>query len=158
MRLRSERGSAVVEFLAAGTILAVLLFATIQLALLWAGRGAVETAAHFAARKFALNARTDIRTAQSAALAEASLLCRNRPGARWADAAMTKIDFSRNGRAGTLRHAVAGEAFQVRLTHWFELVVPWVDRVLYAVAPGEKTQIGNRYYLALKTTRWVTVE
>lgn len=158
MRLRSERGAAAVEFLAAGTILAFLLFAAIQLALLWAGQGAVETAAHFAARKFARNARTDVRMARSAALSEAVLACRNRPAARWADAAMTRLDFSRDGRTDALSRAGAGDAYQVRLTHWFELVVPWAGRILYSIAPGEKTRFGNRYYLALKTTRWVTVE
>ena len=60
-----------VEFLAAGVILGALVFSIIQCALLWAGQGAVETASHFAARKFALTARADCRRAKEAALAEA---------------------------------------------------------------------------------------
>lgn len=158
MRLRSERGAALVEFLAAGSVMILALFASIQLALLWAGRGAVETAAHFAARKFALNARTDIRAAHSAALAEASVICRTRPGARWTDTALTKIDVARDGGGPRPSRAAAGEAFSVRLTHWFELAVPWAGRILYAVAPCEKIRIGNRLYIALTANRRIVVE
>lgn len=158
MRRRSDGGAALVEFLAAGSATILVLFASIQLALLWAGRGAVETAAHFAARKFALNARNDIRAAHAAALAEASVICRTRPGARWTDAAMTKVDVARDGGGPKPSRAAAGEAFSVRLTHWFELVVPWAGRILYAVAPCEKTRIGDRHYLALTASRRIVVE
>ena len=60
------------EFLVGCSVLLLLAMGTIQLSLLWSGQGAVETAAHFAARKFALHARTDFRKAKAVALAEAS--------------------------------------------------------------------------------------
>ncbi|MGE5189683.1 MAG: hypothetical protein ACM3NF_06470 [Gemmatimonadota bacterium] len=147
-----------VEFLAGGIVLGALLFAVIQCALLWASQGAVETASHFAARKFALTARSDGRKAREAALAEALLLCRNRPGGGSATAAMTSVDFSRNGAVGTPVAVNPGDAYRVRLTHWVELVVPWVDRILFSLAPCPKARIGDRYYLGLRATRWVTVE
>ena len=146
------------EFLAAGSILLVLVFSVIQFALLWASQGAVETAAHFAARQFALSARTDSRKAKEAALAEASSHCRNRPGGKAVSASLTSIDLSRDdgdGRSSTPR---PGEAYRVRVTHWVELVVPWIDGILFAVAPVRKAAIGGKYYLALDATRWVTVE
>lgn len=146
------------EFLAVGIVLSTFVFSIIQCALLWAGQGAVETASHFAARKFALTARTDCRRAQEVALAEALLICRNRPGGQSAGAAMTSLDFSRNGTNGTPAKASPGDAYRVRLTHWVELAVPWVDRILFSLAPCPKTRIGNRYYLGLQATRWVTVE
>lgn len=147
-----------VEFLAAGIVLGALVFSIIQCALLWAGQGAVETASHFAARKFALTARTDCRKAREAALAEALLMCRNRPGGKSAATAMTSLDFSRNGTDGAPVQANPGDAYRVRLIHWVELAVPWVDRILFSLAPCPKTRIGNRYYLGLRATRWVTVE
>lgn len=147
-----------VEFLAAGSVLVVLLFSIIQFALLWASQGAVETAAHFAARKFALSARIDTRKAREAALAEASSLCRHRPGGRAASASLTSLDFSRGDGGGQSSGARSGDAYRVRVTHWVELVVPWVDRILFAVAPVRKTAIGGKYYLVLGATRWVTVE
>lgn len=144
--------------IAAATILFVLLFAMIQLALVWAGHGAVETAAHFAARKFAVLARTDCGKAKESALEEAARLCRNRPGGSWAGASLTSLDFSREGRGGSPARAHAGEAYQVRLTHWVELVVPWVNRILYEAAPVDKAILDKRYYLCIRSTRWVTVE
>ncbi len=146
------------EFLAAGTIFGAIAFCIIQCALLWAGQGAVETASHFAARKFALTARADCRKAREAALAEAMLMCRNRPGGRSAKAAMTSLDVSRNGSECAPAKASPGDAYRVRLTHWVELAVPWIDRLLFALASCPKTRIGDRYYLGLEATRWVTVE
>lgn len=147
-----------VEFLAAGIVLGALVFSIIQCALLWASQGAVETASHFAARRFALTARTDCRKAREAALAEALLMCCNRPGGKSAATAMTSLDFSRNGADGAPVKANPGDAYRVRLIHWVELAVPWVDRILFSLAPCPKTRIGNRYYLGLQATRWVTVE
>ncbi len=146
------------EFLAAGIVLGALVFSIVQCALLWAGQGAVETASHFAARKFALAARADCRKAREAALAEALLLCRNRPGGNSAKAMMTSLDISRNGTNESSVKANPGDAYRVRLTHWIELAVPWVDRLLFSLAPCPKTRIGSRYYLGLQATRWVTVE
>src|SRR5512143_4301382 len=100
MRTPNNKGTVMVEFLAAGIVLGALVFSIIQCALLWAGQGAVETASHFAARKFALTARADCRKAREAALAEALLICRNRPGGKSAATAMTSLDFSRNGADG----------------------------------------------------------
>lgn len=154
----SNRGAAVVEFLASATVVLFLLLALVQLAFLFAGQGAVQTAAHFAARKFALNARTDIRKAPSAALAEASQICRNRPGARWADASMTRLDVTEHNSGRARERAAAGQVFELHLTHWVELVVPWVDRILFAVAPGLKIRIGDKYYLAVEARRLLTVE
>ena len=146
------------EFLAAGLLLGAVTFSVVQCALLWAGQGAVETASHFAARRFAVAARADSRRAREAALAEAASMCRNRPGGRLANAAMTSLDFSRNGTEGVPLKANPGDAYRVRLTHWVELAVPWLDRVLYSLASCPKTRIGGRYYLGLQATRWVTVE
>ncbi len=147
-----------IEFLAAGILVGAVAFSAIQCALLWAGQGAVETASHFAARKFALKARADCRKAREAALAEAMLMCRNRPGGRSADAAITSLDLSRNGTDGMPARANPGDAYRVRLTHWVELAVPWIDRLLFSLASCPKTRIGGRYYLGLQATRWVTVE
>ncbi len=158
MRSPNNKGTAVLEFLAAGIILGAVLFSLIQCALLWAGQGAVETASHFAARRFALAARIDCRKAREAALAEAMLMCRNRPGGRSARAAMTTLDFSRNGTDGAPAKAIPGDAYRVRLTHWVELAVPWIDRLLFSLASCPKTRLGGRYYLGLQATRWVTVE
>ncbi len=147
-----------VEFLAAGIVFGALAFAIIQCALLWAGQGAVETASHFAARTFALAARTDCRRARETALAEAQLLCQTRPGGKSAAAALTSLDFSRNGNEAPPIKANPGDAYRVRLTHWVELAVPWIDRIMFSLAPCPKLRIGNRYYLGLQATRWVTVE
>lgn len=147
-----------IEFVAGAFLIGVLIFSLIQLAFLWAGQGAVETAAHFAARKFALNARTDLRTARTAALAEAASLCKNRPGGRWEGANITSIRFSLEGKEENAARAQAGEAYKVLLTHGVELTVPWVDRILFLLAPVPKTRIGEKYYLYLRAIRWVTVE
>ncbi len=147
-----------IEFLAAGLLLGTVAFSVVQCALLWAGQGAVETASHFAARRFAVAARTDCRRAREAALAEAVSMCGNRPGAGLANAAMTSLDLSRNGTEGVPLKANPGDAYRVRLTHWVELAVPCLDRVLYALASCPKARIAGRYYLGLQATRWVTVE
>lgn len=146
------------EFLVGCTVLLLLVMGLIQLSLLWASQGAVETAAHLAARKFALFARTDFRKAKAAALAEATSICLHRPGGRLGSAHLTSIDFSRQ-KTGTLpQSALAGEAFCLRLTHWVELCVPWVNRILFAVAPVKKATIQGQYYFLLQSSRWVTVE
>jgi hypothetical protein len=77
-----------IGFLIGSMVIAAMTFSIIQFAFLWAGQGAVETAAHFAARKFALNARADFRSAKASALAEASPM-QNRPGGKWESAALT---------------------------------------------------------------------
>lgn len=146
------------EFLVAGIALTFALFAIIQIALLLTGQGAVETAAHFAARKFAIHARQDFRKAREAALAEASAICRTRPGGRWEGSSITSVDFTCEDGGEASARTLPGEACCVRLTHGVELIVPWVNRVLYAVAPIRKARIGGRLYLFLQATRWVTVE
>jgi hypothetical protein len=145
------------EFLIAGAALSLLTLAVIQLSLLWAGKGAVDVAAHLAARTFAVAARHDFRKAREAAFAEAYRTCRERPGGTLGTAALTTLDITRDGRQGGGR-ASAGDAMCVRLTHGIELVVPWVDRILFALFPGKKVRLGDRHYLMVQTTRWVTVE
>ena len=147
-----------IGFLIGAAAFAAMTFSVIQFAFLWAGQGAVETAAHFAARKFALNAREDIRSAKVSALAEAAALCRNRPGGKWESAALTSLNFARNGEKDPGVRALPGDAYRIQLNHGVELIVPWIDRILYLLAPVPKVCIGNRYYLLLHATRWVTVE
>jgi hypothetical protein len=147
-----------IGFLIGTVAIATLTFSIIQFGFLWAGQGAVETAAHFAARKFALDARADFGKAKASALAEASSLCRNRPGGKWESAALTSLDFSRDGEDAHPARAFSGEAYRIRLTHGIELIVPWIDRILFLLAPGPKICIGKKYYLLLHATRWVTVE
>jgi hypothetical protein len=145
--------------LLAGTFLVgTVIFSIIQFAFLWAGQGAVETAAHFAGRKFALNAREDLQKAKASALAEASSLCRNRPGGRWESTTLTSIQFLLNGTEKAISQAQPGEAYKVRLTHGIELIVPWVNRMLFLLAPIPKVRVGDKYFLFLHSTRWVTVE
>ena len=146
-----------IEFLLAGVPFLLLLFTILQLSLLWMGKGVVDTAAHLAARKFARIARVDFRNARQAAFLEAYQACQNRPGGSLATVAMTTLDITRDGDRRTDR-ATAGDALCVRLTHGVELIVPWVDRILYFLSPGKKVRLGNRYYLMLQSTRWVTVE
>ena len=69
-----------IEFLLAGIPLLLLVMTILQLSLLWMGKGAVDTAAHLAARKFARIARVDFRNARQEAFLEAYRTCRNRPG------------------------------------------------------------------------------
>jgi hypothetical protein len=146
-----------VEFLLAGTVLLFLMLAVIQLSLLWAGKGAVDTAAHLAARRFARSAREDFRKAREVAFLEAFRICRERPGGSLGTVGLTALDITRDGeRGGGI--ASAGDAMCVRLTHGVELVVPWVDRILFALFPGKKLMLGERRYLMLQATRWVTVE
>ncbi len=145
------------EFLLAGIPLLLLLLATAQLSILWIGKGAVDTAAHLAARKFARIARTDFRKAREAAFAEALQGCRNRPGGSLGSVALTSLDITGGGDR-KIDRAIAGDALCVRLTHGVELVVPWIDRILFSLSPGEKIRLGGRYYLMLQSKRWVTVE
>jgi len=146
-----------IEFLVAGIPLLLLMLAIVQLSLLWAGKSAVDAAAHLAARKFARIAREDFRKAREMAFHEAFQVCRNRPGGSLGAAAITSIDVTRDGERGAER-ARPGEALCVRLTHGVELVVPWIDRILFTLSPGKKLRLGDRYYLMLQSTRWVTVE
>ena len=145
------------EFLLAGIPLLLLILAIVQLSLLWAGKSAVDTAAHLAARKFARTAREDFRKAREMAFLEAFQGCRNRPGGTLGSAAMTALDVTKDGAQGVNR-AEAGEALCVRLTHGVELVVPWIDRVLFVLSPGKMIRLGDHYYLMMRSTRWVTVE
>jgi len=146
-----------IDFLLAGIPLLFLMLAIVQLSLLWAGKSAVDTAAHLAARKFARVARDDFPKAREMAFLEAFQVCRNRPGGSLGSAAMTALDVTKDGDQGASR-AAAGEAVCVRLTHGVELVVPWIDRLLFTLSPGKKLRLGDRYYLMLQSTRWVTVE
>jgi hypothetical protein len=158
MPLRNDRGTAMIAFLVGTIVFSATMFSIIQFAFLWAGQGAVETAVHFAARKFALNARADFQKAKGFALAEAASHCRNRPGGRWGTSALTSVDFSRNGSDATPSPALPGDAYRISLTHGIELIVPWMDRILFLLAPVPKLQIGDKYYILLRATRWVTVE
>ncbi len=146
-----------IEFLLAGVPLLLLMLAIVQLSLLWAGKSAVDTAVHLASRKFARVAREDFRKAREMAFLEAFQVCRNRTGGSLGSAAMTTLDVTRDGEQGANR-ACAGEALCVRLTHGIELVVPWIDRALFALSPGKKIRLGDHYYLMMQSTRWVTVE
>lgn len=147
-----------VEFLLAGPVLLLLIFSAIQISLLWAGQGSVDVAAHFAAREFARSARSDAGNAKRAALARAIDLCRRRPGGRSSKAALTSLDFSREGPVREPASPSAGEAYRVTLKHWVELAVPMANRILFALAPLEKARLGGRYYLVLRAARFVTVE
>jgi hypothetical protein len=146
-----------IDFLLSGVPLLILILAIIQLSLLWMGKGAVDTAAHLAARKFARSARSDFQNARQAAFLEAYRTCLDRPGGSLASVAMTTLDITREG-GGNPDRAAAGEALCVRLTHGVELIVPWIDRILYALTPGQKIRVGDRYYLMIQSARWVTVE
>jgi len=158
MPLQNNRGTAMIGFLIGTFLLATMIFSIIQFSFLFAGQGAIETAAHFAARRFALNARADFQKAKASALAEASSLCRNRPGGKWETAALTSVNFARNGEDTSTTRALSGEAYRICLTHGVELIVPWIDRILFLLAPVPKVRVGNKYYLLLHATRWVTVE
>lgn len=146
-----------IEFLFAGVPLLLMMLAIVQLSLLWAGKSAVDTAAHLAARKFARIAREDFRKAREMAFLEAFQACRNRPGGSFGSAVMTSLDVTKDGERGANR-ANAGEALCVRLTHGVELVVPWIDRILFTLSPGKKFRLGGRFYLMMQSVRWVTVE
>jgi Flp pilus assembly protein TadG len=145
------------EFMLAGIPLLLLLMTIIQLSLLWIDKGAVDTAAHFAARKLARTARVDFPNARQEAFLEACRTCMDRPTGSMSSVAITTLDITRDCER-KVEHAASGDALCVRLTHGVELVVPWVDWILYLLSPGPKTQLGNRYYLMLQSTRWVTVE
>ncbi|HEY3490912.1 MAG TPA: TadE family protein [Candidatus Deferrimicrobiaceae bacterium] len=146
------------EFLIAGPVFLILVFTIVQLAFLLSGKGAVDTAAHFAARKFAVSARNDFRKAKAAALAEASTLCRNRIGGTYTNLTMTTLDFYNSAGKRGEGPVFAGDAYQVTLSHWVELVVPWANRILFGIVPGKKVRLGDRYFLILDSSRMVTVE
>lgn len=146
-----------IEFILAGVPLLLMVLAIVQFSLLWAGKSAVDAAAHLAARKIAQAGRNDYRRAREAAFKEAFRFCRNRFGGSLGSAAMTTLDVTRDGERGAER-AVPGDALCVRLTHGVELIVPWIDRLLYQLSPGRMVRVENRYYLMLQSTRWVTVE
>ncbi len=146
-----------IEFLLAGIPLLLLMLAIVQISLLWAGKSAVDTAAHLASRKFARVAREDFRRAREMAFLEAFQVCRNRPGGSFGSAAMTSLDITMDGEKGAGR-ADAGDALCVRLAHGIELIVPWVNRVLFALSPGRKLRLGEHYFLMMQSSRWVTVE
>lgn len=142
----------------AGPVLLLLIFSAIQISLLWAGQGSIDTAAHFAAREFAQSARADTGKAKRAALARATALCRMRPGVRYAKTSLTSLVFSREGSGRGPGAPASGEAYRVTLKHWVELAIPVANRLLFALAPVEKARIGGRYFLVLHATRFVTVE
>jgi len=146
-----------IGFLVAAAPLLVFLLSIFQISLLWMGKGVLDTAAHLAARKFARTARLNFQNARQEAFLEAFRTLRNRPGGLLASVELTTLDITLDGKKGTDR-AAAGEALCIRLTHGVELIVPWVDRLLYILFPCKKLQLGGRYYLLLETARWVTVE
>lgn len=154
----SRQGTALVEFLGGGVLLLLTVMGLLQLALLWAGQAATETAAHFAARKFALLARTDFRKAKDAALAEAAALCHHYPGGSADATRFTSVDVFPNGNRAVGETPRAGDAYRVLVTHGVELCVPWVNRILFALAPVNKTRAYGQYVLLLHSSRWVTVE
>jgi len=145
------------EFLLAGIPLLLLLMMVIQISLLWIDKGTIDAAAHFAARKLALTARTNYEGAKQEAFLEAWQTCRNRPGGSLASVTMTTLDITRDCE-NKVDRAAAGDALCVKLTHGVELIVPWANWVIYLLSPGPKTQLGDKYYLMLQSTRWVTVE
>lgn len=149
-----------VENVIAFTTLAFLLFGTIQTAFLVAGQGAVETAVHFAARTFALNARVDSRKAQENALSVASRHCILRPGASLLKPSITTVEIKETatGASPVKGNAKAGDTFFVKVRHGVELTVPMVDRIIFAFAPISKSVIGDRRILFLESTRLVEVE
>jgi hypothetical protein len=144
-------------FLLAVVPLTIFLMAILQFSLLWMGKGAVDAAAHLAARKFARSARADFRGARQAAFLEACSNCRNRPGGSLASMSMTRLEIAGREDRRTER-AIQGEPLCVRLTHGVELIVPWIDRILYSLSPARMVRMGNRYYMMLQSERWVTVE
>lgn len=145
------------EFLVAGVPLILFAMAILQLSLLWMGKGVVDTAAHLAARKFARSARLNFSNARQEAFIEAYRACRNRPGTSLSSALLTTLEITHDGERRAER-AGAGDALLIRLSHGVELVVPWIDRILYSLSPGRKFRIDGRYYLMLQSDRWVTVE
>ena len=145
-----------VEFLAVAALLVTTLLSVVQLSFLYAGKGAVETAAHFAARSFARTARTDYLRARTEALRVATEGCAIRPGGKGSSIAGTVVRVERAD--GVNVRPSEGEAWVVRLTHAFELTVPMVGPVLYAVAPVPKVRVGSRFLLYLRSARVVTVE
>jgi hypothetical protein len=158
MQVRNDRGGAIVEFLLAGIILLLAIVTVIQLAFLLSGKGAVETAAHFAARKFAISAREDFRQARAKAFIEASSMCRHRIGGNYTNLTMTTLDLFGPDGTRAVGPARQGESYQVTLSHWVELVVPWANRILFAIAPVKKVHLGQRYYFIFASSRLVTVE
>lgn len=146
------------EFLAAGILFLILVVVVVQLAFLLSGKGAVDTASHFAARKFALIARKDVGKAKSAALSEASTICRHRIGGTYTNLTMTTIDIFTADGSRVDGIANPGDAYRVDLSHWFELVVPWADRILFSIVPIRKVRLGDRFYFVLRSSRMVTVE
>lgn len=146
------------EFLLVSVPLSVLVLGVVQIAFLLAGKNAVDTAAYFAARRFSLEARDDLRAARRTALSTASDLCRKRPGVRWSDASLTFLSIRGKESAASSPKASSGDAYRLTLSHWVELQVPWVDRILFLLSPTKKAAIGAKRYLILQTDRWVTVE
>lgn len=146
------------EFLLAGIVLLLLIVTIVQLAFLLSGKGAVETAAHFAARRFALSARIDFRRAKAEAFSEASSMCRHRIGGNYTSLTMTTLDLFAPDGTRADGPAKQGEAYQVTLSHWVELVVPWANRILFAIAPVKKVRLGERFYFVFASSRLVTVE
>jgi len=88
-----------IEFLLAGIPLLFLMLAIVQLSILWAGKSAVDTAAHLAARKFARVARDDFPKAREMAFLEAFQVCRNRPGDR-SIGRHDRLDVTKDGDQG----------------------------------------------------------
>lgn len=146
------------EFLIAGTVLLLFIFTIIQLAFLLSGKGAVETAAHFGARKFALSARKNIQKAKASALSEASMICRHRIGGNYTNLTMTTLEFFAPDGSPAEGVARTGDAYQVNLSHWVELVVPWANRILFTIVPIKKVRLGERFYFIFNASRLVTVE
>jgi Flp pilus assembly protein TadG len=145
-----------VEFLAVASVLFLALLSLAQLSFLYAGKGAVETAAHFASRAFARAARANYPAARAEALRVAAEGCAKRPGGYSSTLSQTMVRMERDD--GQAPRPAAGETWVVRLTHAFELSVPVAGPLLYALAPLPKVRIGTRFLLYLRSARAVTVE
>jgi hypothetical protein len=145
-----------IEFLVVASVLLLAVLSVAQLCFLYVGKGAVETAAHFASRAFARSARADFLKARSDTLRVASEGCSRRLGGSPSPLSQTVVQVERENGDGSPPRP--GDAWIVRLTHAFELTVPVAAPVLYAVSPIPKVRIGNRFLLYLRSARVVTVE
>ena len=145
-----------VEFLVIASILLLALLSLAQVSFLYAGKGAVESAAHFSARAFARRARADYGAARAEALRIAAEGCAKRPGGYVSPLSQTMVRMERAD--GDASRPSAGETWVVRLTHAFELSVPLAGPILYALAPLPKVRVGDRFLVYLRSARAVTVE
>lgn len=145
------------EFLIVACVFFFLFFSALQVVYLLESQSAVEAAAHFAARRFALCAREGFRKAEASALAEGDRLCRQRPGGE-STASSTSIAIALEGGPRTPGTPHPGEAYRVRLSHLVEPTVPWAGELLFRILPLPKATACGRPCVVLQATRFVTVE